>query len=54
LDEEIEEDISVRNMDHGQLNQRKNPSVDSLEHLAGKKERQSGEALKVGQVDLGF
>jgi hypothetical protein len=47
LDEEIEEDISTRKMDHGQLSKRKNPPMDSLEHLAGKKERQAGEALKM-------
>jgi hypothetical protein len=31
---------------HGQLNKQKNPPVDSLEHLARRKERQVGEALK--------
>jgi hypothetical protein len=46
LDEEIEEDRSTRKMDRGQLSKRKNPLVDDLEHLAGKKERQVGKALK--------
>ena len=46
MDEEIEEDKSERNTDRGQLNKRKNPPVDALEHLAGRKERQAGEALK--------
>jgi hypothetical protein len=48
LDEEIEEDRSARKIDHGQLNKQKNPPVDALEHLMGKKERQAGEALKSG------
>jgi hypothetical protein len=47
LDEEIEENKSTRRMDHGQLNKRKKPPLDALEHLAGKKERQAGEALKM-------
>jgi hypothetical protein len=46
LDEEIEEEKSTRKIDHGQLNKQKNPSVYSLEHLAGKKERQVAKALK--------
>jgi hypothetical protein len=46
LDEEIEEDRSTRKVDHGQLNKWKNPSVDALENLTGRKERQGGEALK--------
>jgi hypothetical protein len=46
LDEEIEEDRSARKMDCGKLSKRKNPSVDALENLAGRKERQAGEALK--------
>jgi hypothetical protein len=51
LDENIKEDRSERNTDCGQLNKRKNPSVDALEHLAGRKERQVGESLKT-QVKL--
>jgi hypothetical protein len=39
LDEKIEENRSTRNMDRGQLNKRKNPPMDALEHLVGKKER---------------
>jgi hypothetical protein len=55
LDEEIEDDRSTRKKDRGQLNKRKNPPLDALEHCARRKERQAGEALKnVGQVDLGF
>jgi hypothetical protein len=46
LNENIEEDRSTRNMDCGQLSKQKNPPTDTLEHLAGKKERQVGEALK--------
>jgi hypothetical protein len=46
LNEKTEEDRSTRKMDRGQLNKRKNPPIDALEHLAGKKERQAGEALK--------
>jgi hypothetical protein len=46
LDGEIEEDRSTRKMDRGQLSKWKNPPMDALEHLAGKKERQAGEALK--------
>jgi hypothetical protein len=46
LDEEIEEDRSTRKVDRGQLSKRKNPSVDALENLAGRKERHVGEALK--------
>jgi hypothetical protein len=46
LDEKIEENRSTRKMDHGQLSKRKNPPIDALEHLAGKKERQAGEAQK--------
>jgi hypothetical protein len=48
LDKEIKEYRSVRNMDHGKLSKWKNPPVDALEHLAGKKERCVGEALKSG------
>jgi hypothetical protein len=39
LNEKIEEDRSTKNMDHGQLSKRKNPSMSDLEHLVGKKER---------------
>jgi hypothetical protein len=51
LDEEIKEDKSTRKMDCGQLSKKKKPPMDSLEHLAGKKERQVDEALKT-QVKL--
>jgi hypothetical protein len=34
LDEEIEEDRSIRKMDRGQLKKWKNPSLDSLEQHA--------------------
>jgi hypothetical protein len=34
-----QEDRSTRKMDRGQLNKWKNPPMDALEHLAGKKER---------------
>jgi hypothetical protein len=55
LDENIEENRSTRKMDRGQLNKRKNPPMDSLEHLMGKMERQAGEAQKTWvKVDLGF
>jgi hypothetical protein len=46
LDEDIEDDISVRKMDHGQLSKRKKPLLDSLDHRMRRKERQAGEALK--------
>jgi hypothetical protein len=46
LNEKIKDDRSTRNMDRGQLSKRKNPPMDALEHLAGKKERQVGEAQK--------
>jgi hypothetical protein len=46
LDKEIEEDRSSRKVDHGKLSKRKSPPVYSLENLAGRKERQAGEALK--------
>jgi hypothetical protein len=48
LDEEIEEDRPARKTDHGKISKRKNPSVDALDHLAGKKEREAGKALKSG------
>jgi hypothetical protein len=51
LDEEIEEDISTRNMDCGQLNKQKKPPIYALENLAGRKERQAGKVLKT-QVKL--
>jgi hypothetical protein len=47
LDEEIEDDRSARNMDHGQLGKWKKPSLDALDHHARRKERQVGEALKM-------
>jgi hypothetical protein len=47
LNEKTEEDRSTRKMDHGQLSKWKNPPIDALEHLMGKKERQAGEALKM-------
>jgi hypothetical protein len=46
LDEKIEENRSTSKMDHGQLNKRKKPPMDALEHLTGKKERQAHEARK--------
>jgi hypothetical protein len=46
LDEEIKDDRSARNKDHGQLSKWKNPSLDALEHCARKKEIQANEALK--------
>jgi hypothetical protein len=46
LDGERKEDRSIGNMDHGKLIKWKNPPIDALEHLARKKERQAGEALK--------
>jgi hypothetical protein len=47
LDEEIEDDISARKMNRGQINKRKNPSLDALDHSATRKERQVGEAMKM-------
>jgi hypothetical protein len=47
LDERIEENISKRKMDHGKLNKKKNPLVNSLEHFTRRKERQAGEAWKM-------
>ena len=47
LDEEIKDDRSARKKDHGKLSQRKNPSLEALEHHARRKERQVGEALKI-------
>jgi hypothetical protein len=37
---------SIRKKDCGQLNKRKNPPSDALEHHMRRKERQVGEALK--------
>jgi hypothetical protein len=51
LNKEIEDDISSRKMDRGQLNKWKKMSTSALEHLAEKKERQAGEAREV-QVKL--
>jgi hypothetical protein len=39
LNENIEEEISTRNMDCGQLNKWKKTPMNDLEHLVGKKER---------------
>jgi hypothetical protein len=47
LDEEVKDDRSTRKTDRGQLNKRRKPPVDTLENLAGRKERQAGEALKM-------
>jgi hypothetical protein len=47
LDKKIKEDRSTKDMDRGQLSKQKNPSTSALGHLAGKKERQAGEALKI-------
>jgi hypothetical protein len=44
LDEEIRDDRSARKKDRGNLSKQRNPSLDSLEHCAMKKERQVGEA----------
>ena len=44
MDEEIKDDISTRNMDHGKLNKKKNTPLDALEHRMRRKERQAGEA----------
>jgi hypothetical protein len=46
LEDNIEEEISTKNMNHGQLKKNKNPSMSALEHLMEKKEEQVGEALK--------
>jgi hypothetical protein len=47
LDEEIEDDILARKTDRGQLSKWKNPPMDALDHLAGNKEIQAGEALRM-------
>jgi hypothetical protein len=44
LGEKIEDGRSIRKMDHGQLSKKKNPPIDSLENLMGKKEIQASEA----------
>jgi hypothetical protein len=55
LKENIKKEKLAKKMDRGQLNKRKNPPVDALEHLAEKKEEQDGEALKIRVAwDLGF
>jgi hypothetical protein len=46
LDEDIEDDMSTRKKDRGQLNKQKNPLLDALEHRVRRKERQAGEDLK--------
>jgi hypothetical protein len=54
IDEEIEDDRSTRKTDCGQLNKRKNPPLDALEHC--EKEGKTGwrSLENMGQVDLGF
>lgn len=47
LDEEIEDDRSIRKTDRGQLNKSRNPPLDALEHCVRRKERHVGEALKM-------
>jgi hypothetical protein len=47
LDKEIEEDRSIRKMDHGQHFKWKKTPTDALENLMGRKERQASEALKM-------
>jgi hypothetical protein len=39
LDEEMKDDRSAKNMDRGQLNMRKKPPLDALEHCTRRKER---------------
>jgi hypothetical protein len=39
LDEEIEDEISIRKMDRGQHNKHKNMSTDALKNHARRKER---------------
>jgi hypothetical protein len=46
LNEDIEDDGSTRNTNHGQLNKWKKPPLDALEHHPRRKERQASEALK--------
>jgi hypothetical protein len=47
LNGKTEEDKSERKRDHGQLNKWKNPSINALDHLMGKKDRHTSEALKM-------
>jgi hypothetical protein len=47
LDKKTKENRSARKIDRGQLSKRKNPPIDSLEHLTGKKEGQAGKAWKI-------
>jgi hypothetical protein len=47
LDEKIEDERETIKMDCGQLIKRKNPSLDSMEHCARRKERQASDALKM-------
>jgi hypothetical protein len=47
MDEEVEDGRSTRNMDHGKLNKRKMPLLDTLEHRAKRKERQVRKAMKM-------
>ena len=51
MDEEIEDDRSVRKKDRGQLNKWKKPPLDALDHRERRKERQASKALKT-QVKL--
>jgi hypothetical protein len=44
LDEKTKDDRKARKMDRGQLSKWKKISLDALEHRAGRKERQVGEA----------
>jgi hypothetical protein len=48
LDEKIEDDRSARKTDHGQLSKQKNPLVDVLDNLVGRKERKAGKSQKHG------
>jgi hypothetical protein len=55
LDEKIEDNISTRNIDCGQLSKWKKPPMDDLEHLTGKMEGRASEAQKMWvKEDLGF
>jgi hypothetical protein len=47
LNEEIRDDRSTREKNHGQLNKQRKPPLDALEHCAPRKERQAGEAQKM-------
>jgi hypothetical protein len=46
LDEDIEDDRSIRKMDQGKLRKWKNPPSDALDHCARRKGRKDGEARK--------